>query len=349
TFTITVNPAPVITAAQVKTICSGSNVNYKVTLTPGGSPVGTTYSWSAPTMSDASVQGTAGVAVPESNALTITDNLVNTTGSSITATYTITPTSGAGCVGAAVAVVITVNPAPVITAAQTKTICSGAAVNYKVTLTPGTLPAGTTYSWSAPTMSSGGPQGTAGVAVPESNALTITDNLVNTTGAAITATYTITPTSGAGCVGAAVPVVITIDPAPVITASQAKTICSGDAVNYKVTLTPGGAPAGTTYSWAAPTMSDASVQGSAGVAVPESNALTITDNLVNTTGSSITATYLITPTNGTCVGAAVPVVITVNPAPVITAAQVKTICSGSNVNYKVTLTPGGSPVGTTYS
>src|SRR5205814_2022020 len=120
-------------------------------------------------------------------------------------------------------------------------------------------------------------------------------------------------------------VVITVNPAPVVSSGQIKTICSGANVNYKVTLTPAGLPAGATYSWPVPTMSDASVQGSAGAAVPESNALTITDNLVNTTGSPITATYVITPTNGACAGAPVNVVITVNPAPVVTASQVKTI------------------------
>jgi hypothetical protein len=293
---ITVSPSPVVTAGQVKTICSGDLVNYKVTLTPAAAPAGTTYSWSAPTLSAGGPQGSAGVAVAEAAPLTITDVLVNTTGASITATYNITPTGPTGCVGAMVPVVITVNPAPVITAGQVKTICSGANVSYKVTLTPGGAPAGTTYSWSAPTLSDASVQGSAGVAVAEANATTINDVLVNITGAPITATYNITPTGPTGCVGAAVNVVITVDPAPVITAAQTKTICSGANVNYKVTLTPGGAPSGTTYSWSAPTLSDASVQGSAGVAVAESNALTITDVLVNTTGASITATYNITPT-----------------------------------------------------
>src|SRR5438876_247376 len=114
-------------------------------------------------------------------------------------------------------------------------------------------------------MSAGGPQGTAGSAVGEAAALTITDVLVNTTGSPITATYNITPASGLGCAGAMVPVVITISPAPVITASQSKTICSGANIDYKVTLTPAGLPSGTTYSWPVPTMSDASVQGAAGV------------------------------------------------------------------------------------
>jgi len=51
----------------------------------------------------------------------------HTSGSPITVTYVVTRPAGAGCVGATVNVVITVNPARVITAAQAKTICSGAA------------------------------------------------------------------------------------------------------------------------------------------------------------------------------------------------------------------------------
>ncbi|WP_185153301.1 PKD-like domain-containing protein, partial [Fulvivirga lutimaris] len=92
----TVEPQPVIVPAQVKTICSGDNVDYHVNLTPAGLPLNTEYSWGLPVMSDGSVQGTTGTNVPESNALTITDVLTNTTGAAITATYSITPTVNGG-------------------------------------------------------------------------------------------------------------------------------------------------------------------------------------------------------------------------------------------------------------
>jgi len=59
--------------------------------------------------------------------------------------------------------------------------------------------------------------------------------------------YAVTRPAGQLC-GAAVNVVIKVTPAPVITAAQAKTICSGAAVNYKVTLTPAGFPSGTLYT-----------------------------------------------------------------------------------------------------
>ena len=137
TIVITVNPEPVITAGQTKTICSGDQVDYEVLLTPVNLPAGSIFNWSAPTMSDASVQGTAGsdVAADPAGTLQLTDVLENKTGASITATYTITPTSADGCEGDPVSVVITIDPEPVIVSAQTKTICSDDAVNLEVLMT----------------------------------------------------------------------------------------------------------------------------------------------------------------------------------------------------------------------
>ncbi len=167
--------------------------------------------------------------------------------------------------------VITVDPAPVILAAQTKTICSGDLVDLEILLSPVNMPAGTTFDWPLPVMSDLSVQGSTGVNVAADplGTLHITDPLVNTTGAPITATYTITPTGPAAglCLGAAVDVVITVDPAPVVLAAQTKTICSGDLVDYEILLSPPNLPAGTTFDWPLPVMSDLSVQGSVGVCV----------------------------------------------------------------------------------
>jgi len=320
---------PVVNMSPDVTICSGTSI--MLSASGVGDPT-FSYSWAAdPSLSSTTISNP--VATPTANT-----------------TYTVTAYDGNG-IQAMNSVTVTVDLTPVVASGQVKTICSGSAVNLKVLLTPAGMPAGTVYNWAAPTMSSGPAQGTAGVNVPESNALTITDVLTNTTGSPITATYNIIPTGPAAtnCVGASVPVVITIEPVPVIAAGQVKTICSGSAVNLKVLLTPAGMPAGTVYDWAAPTMSSGPAQGTAGVSVPESNALTITDVLTNTTGSPITATYNIIPTGpGTlnCVGASIPVVITIDPSPVVVAGQVKTICSGSAVNLKILLARAGMQEGT---
>ena len=343
---ITVDPSPVILPDQTKTICGGDPVDLEILLSPLNAPAGTTFDWSAPTMSDGSVQGTAGVAVPADPAgtLHITDILNNMSAGPITATYTVTPSNT--CVGDPVDVVITVEPTPALVAGQNKVICSGEAVNLEILLNPANTPPGTTFDWPVPVLSDGSSQGTAGVDVPADPAgtLHITDVIQNTTGADITATYTVTPHVGV-CTGNPEDIVITIRPEPVILPNQATTVCSGDPVNFKVLLTPAGQPPATVYNWSAPVMSDGSSQGTAGVNVPESDPLHITDALTNTTGAVITATYTITPSAAGCAGDPEIVVVTVNPEPVVAPGQDKIICSGETVDLTILLTPDGLPAG----
>jgi gliding motility-associated-like protein len=272
---------------------------------------------------------------------TITDILTNVTGANITVTYQITPTvnGGLNCSTIpAVPVTITVEPQPIIVAGQAKTICSGSAVNYHVNLLPAGLPSNTRFSWLDP---DGAGPATAGVNVPESSLNTITDVLTNVTGANITVTYVITPTvnGGLNCTTLpAVPVTITVEPQPIIVAGQAKTICSGSAVNYHVNLLPAGLPSNTRFSWPDP---DGAGPATAGTNVPESALNTITDILTNVTGASITVTYQITPTvNGglNCSTIpAVPVTITVQSEPVGTPANLFA-CSDEAFSYNIQAT-----------
>ena len=82
--------------------------------------------------------------------------------------------------------------------------------------------------------------------------LHISDILTNTTGSAFDVTYVVTATSGATCVGTVENIVITVDPEPVMVTPQAKTICSGDQVDYEILLSPVNLPVGTVFSWADP-------------------------------------------------------------------------------------------------
>ena len=120
TFTITVNPKPAI-ANAAQTICSEDT--FTVTPTNGTDivPVGTTYSWSAPS----AITGISGLAAGTS-ASAISGTLTNATDLPIDVTYVVIPTSADSCIGAAFNVTITVNPLPAIPA-QTATICSGTA------------------------------------------------------------------------------------------------------------------------------------------------------------------------------------------------------------------------------
>ncbi|MDG1036918.1 MAG: lamin tail domain-containing protein, partial [Crocinitomicaceae bacterium] len=103
-------------------------------------------------------------------------------------------------------------------------------------------------------------------------------------------------------------------------------------------------PAAITYSWPAP----AAISGISGLA-SGTNETTIGGTLTNSTNAAIQVTYVVTPTSGSCDGAAFNVIVTVNPAPLV-ADQTVTSCSGSAFTAAPTNGSGNIvPSNTTYS
>jgi gliding motility-associated-like protein len=275
---VTVNPLPVITAPANITVCSGSAV-------PAGSivstPAGATYAW---TNSNTSI-GLATSGTGQVPAFTGT----NATSAAITGTITVTPTIGT-CVGAPITYTITINPLPVITAPANITVCSGSAIPAGNIVS---TPAGATYAWTNSNTSIG----LAASGTGQVPAFTGT----NATSAAITGTITVTPTIGT-CAGTPITYTITINPLPVITAPANITVCSGSAISVgNIASTPAGA----TYAW---TNSNTSI-GLAASGTGQVPAFTGT----NATSVAITGTITVTPTIGTCIGAPITYVITINP------------------------------------
>jgi gliding motility-associated-like protein len=332
TVTVTVNPAPSINPMTAAACTDSAFTVSPVNVTNGVVPTGTTYSWSAPSVTGGITGGAAGT-----NQTSISGTLTNPTSEAQTATYTVTPTSGA-CPGADFTVTVTVNPLPAITP-MTNTTCSGVAfASTPVNVTNGVVPTGTTYSWSAPSVTGGITGGAAGT-----NQTSISGTLTNPTNTPQTATYTITPTAN-GCVGATFTLTVTVNPAPAITAMTAA-VCTGNPFTVTpVNVTNGVVPTGTTYSWSAPSVTGGITGGAAGT-----NQTSISGTLTNPTNLPQTATYTVTPTSGTCPGPTFTVTVTVNPLPAInpmTAAA----CTGSAFTVTpVNVTNGVVPTGTTYS
>jgi len=305
TKSITVNATPLMTSAASKTICSGSNVALGLT-----SNIAATYTWVA--AANANVTGESTTAQTGG---TITDNLVNTTTTAQTVTYTVTPTAS-GCSGVAQTVTITVNPAASV-ANQTATICNASTF----TVSPTGVPAGTTYSWAAPVMSSGVSGGYAATGQASVSQALWVSGLVDGT-----AVYTVTPQSGT-CSGASFTVTVTINAQPYPSYGSA-TICSGSSFSV---VAPN-LPAASTFSWSAPTGTGFS-GGAAGT-----NQASVNGTLVNTGTATATATYTVTPKNGLCTGGTFPVVITVNPASSLPTAGSNSRCGTGAVT--ITATPG---------
>lgn len=309
--TITVNPMPVVIATPAnQTICSGNTTGISLTSNVSG----TTFAW---TVFQNNVTGaTAG------NGSSIAQTLTATNTSPGSVVYTITPTIGS-CVGSAYTVTIAVKPLPVATATPvSQTFCSGGTTSIALSSNI----AGTTYSWTV------APTGVSGAAAGSGSS--IIQTLVATGTTAGTVVYTVTPSLN-GCSGSAIPVTITVNPVPLVTATPSSQIlCSGATTGIALSSNVGG----TTFSW---TVTQTNVSGATAGSGP-----TIAQVLTATGANSGTVVYTVTQTAGACVGSPITINVSVNKKPVATANPVsKTICSGNTS----TITLTSSIPGTTYS
>lgn len=294
--TVTVNPIPFVSASpSPQTICSGTATSINLT----SFTAGTTFSWTA--SNGAGISGaTSGTGA------TISQILNNSLTTTDVATYSITPIA-AGCPGLATTVNVNVNPIPTMNP-DAQSICSGATTSISLSASV----TGTTFTWPAPSQT-GATGGTAG------SGSSITQTLTATGATSGTVTYIVTPTANS-CAGTPATITITVNPNPSATAVPvSSSICSGTTTSIPLSSNV----AGTTFTWTATSSGASGESGGSGSNIAQT---------LSTTGStSGTVTYNITATTPAgCSSTLTPVVITVNPIPVISAVAVpSTICSGA--------------------
>jgi hypothetical protein len=314
-FSVTSNPAtltvneivtisPGVSSTTSTVICASRSFSWSAT-TSGSVPI--SYQWlkSGTALVDGTVNGVT-TSGSSSAVLNVTNSSTSESGSySIQVNFNIIDGSGVAktCrVTSGITRNVTVNPTPVIFS-MTSTVCSGAP--FSVTPADGTngnVPAGTSYSWTAPGVTGGTTGGTAG------SGTVVTGTLNNPTNTAQTSTYIVTPVTGS-CIGNAFSLTLTVKPKPSISA-MAATTCSGIAFSTtRVNNTNGNVPAGTGYTWLAPSVPGSITGGSAG------GGTSINGTLDNAANISQIATYTVTPNSGSCTGTTFPVTVTINPKP----------------------------------
>jgi hypothetical protein len=317
---VNVNPIPnVIPTPSSQTICHNSSAGISL----GSSVGGTAFAW---TVSQSGVSGAT-----SGSTAAIVDFLSTTAAVSGTATYTITPTSGAGCVGTPTTVVVTVNPAPAMTSSGTVSMCSGTTLNHTLTSN-----ISATYVWGATDNVN-----TTGESTTNQTGSTINNTITSTAPTTTNVSYTVQPTSLAGCPGSFYPITVTVNSIPIINATPSSvTICSGSTAN----ITFNSSIAGTTYNY---TVSQSGVTG--GFASGGAIAQTLT----TTGGVPGTATYTVTGVAAGCASTPINPVVTVNPTPTVSVNS-PTICAGSSAVLTAAPSIGGgtfswSPGGQTTS
>ncbi|MCA6514957.1 MAG: hypothetical protein IM577_05090, partial [Chitinophagaceae bacterium] len=339
TITVNVNPRPVV-AGIFRTECSG--VTFVVSPTNGGGnvvPLNTTYTWNAaPIVTSLSLTG-GGVGT---NVSFVTGTLFNGTPVAQTATYTVTP-SFSGCAGSAFQVTITVNPAATI-ATMSTTTCSGTqfTVTPSASLPGNIIPANTTYTWLEPTYQNPALSGGVSISTPQNDVFGTVNNSSNIT---YFATYTVRPTTGI-CLGNTFQVLAYIQPKPLVNEMSIVSCAGVIPVVPTNNINGTSIPTNAVYTWGIPTYSSSSLTGG------NSGSQTggITQNLINTSSVTQTATYTVIPSFGTC-GNSNPFTLTffVNPRPAITNLQT-VVCTGSP--FSVTPVTGGTnfvPTGTLFT
>jgi gliding motility-associated-like protein len=302
TFTITVNPSPVVTDPQDVVVCANA-----ATPTVVFTGTGTSYTWINNTPSiGLAASGTGNI-----NAFTAQ----NTTDFPVTATITVTPvytTGNLSCTSAGQTFTITVNPTPRVDSLANQVVCNGSsilAVNFTGT--------GTGYNWTN-NLTTIGLNASGTGSIPSFTA-------INSGTTAQVATVTITPiytNLAQTCNGPQRTVLLTILPTPIVNNPTDLVVCNGGAttlVNFTGTAN--------TYTWT----NDQTSIGLLASGTGNIPSFTTT----NSSNVPVVATIVVTPTyttNGlTCSGTNQSMTITVNPTATLADPTDQTVCNGSSV------------------
>ncbi|WP_412468438.1 Calx-beta domain-containing protein [Pedobacter sp. KLB.chiD] len=314
THTITITSTGTITGTSP--VCSGSNG----TLTLSGTTA-------APVRWEFSTDnGTTWATYLPNN----TSTTLNYTNLNVTTSFRAI-VSGGGCTEASsTPVTISVNTRPSISN-QRYNLCLSGSFNFA----PVDAPAGTTYSWSAPTITGGTiTGGTSGSA-----ASSVSQTLTNTGTTTATAVYTVTPTN-AGCAGTAFTITVVVGPNISASASNPGTLCN----NGTFSVTPTTNIANLKYTWTASLISGSNVTGFSNVTTAVS--APISQTLVNNSAGSATVRYTVTPILDNCSGNTFTFDVTVQSAVAAgTIAANQTICANTTP-AAITSATGGTGAGT---
>jgi gliding motility-associated-like protein len=267
---ITVNPMPFLTGPNSIQICSGESVN-----TTFEADLPSTFSWYA-----IDNTGVVGETMSIQNTATNNDVLDNTSGSPEMVEYIVT-SSTAQCSNSGQSFFVWVYPNPTITVTNNAAICEGSSI--------GLLASGAVnYLWTP--------------ALGLSNA-SISNPIASPTE---TTSYVVSGEDGNGCSNTN-SVIITVNPLPVVTASNNGPLCEGEDLNLF-----GSFVAGAIYSWFGPSY-DANTQNA---------------TLLNASPTN-SGTYTLFVVDGNGCENSVNTNVTVNSTPVVTASFFGPICEGT--------------------
>gem|GEM_PF-6602586 len=305
TFTITVNPRPILNPITNQTICNNQVTSAINFVSAGATDI--TWTNNLPSIGLAS-SGSGNI--PPFTA-------INSTNAAVTATITTTSfynTNNLSCPGNTETFTITVNPTPTVNTINNQIVCNN---DTTIAVTPTGNVAATNYTWSSSNTN-------IGLNVPTGNNLIPSFTAVNASNNIVSSTITVTP-SAQNCLGNPTDFTISVNPTPIITnTSLQQEICPGATTpvswtsNIDNNLTA-------TYQWTI-TNSGSTVGGFIQNGTGNLPQMNLTNNGLNPD----TISYTVTPSFDGCQGLPVTYNIIVNPGPVMDQITPQEICSGEN-------------------
>jgi len=286
TVSVVVGPCqngPIMTSPNAVTICSGSSVGLSLTANQAGA----TFSWVATDNPNVSGESTS-----LQNSNFIADFLM-AFGPGASVIYTVTPTAG-GITGTAQTVTVTIGEVPMLTSANTASICSGDNVNLVLS---STSPNGI-FNWVAIDNTN-----VTGETTTMQTSASISDVLVNTSLVDQTVFYNVNVISTFGCISPTSTIQVTVKPRPEVTSSTNVSILNGSAVGLDLTSSI----SGTTFTWSA---TDNPMVTGESTAIQNSSS--ISDVLTSTDSTQQIMLYTVTPSFNGCTGNSVTVEVTID-------------------------------------
>jgi len=307
TYTITVNPVPLISSTEQATICSGS----VFTISPldgGGNtvPTNTLYTWSSPVINPiGAISGATALPTPQ----LLSQQLTNTTDQIATATYSVSPNSGS-CVGNKFNAVVTVNPSPkVVFSEASQIICSGS--NTLAVALSSPTSGNVTFNWTATI-----PAGITGAAASGTDIIPI-QSITNTSSNPINITYSATATlaNGISCTGIVYNYTITVNPyivtSNIVSNYNGFNISSSGGSDGWINTNVSGGSGTYTYSWTGP-----------------NGFIATTEDISNLSAGN----YLLTLSDGICASVIIDITLS-EPSEIKTqenlAAHINILCNGA--------------------
>ncbi len=315
TVAVSVNPATVLNSSLTPLpICSNTIFSY----VPGSATGNTNFGWTRNPVNGISNAAATGGGNPA-------EILINTTNQTIPVTYRYALSTPNGCTNSQ-DVIVNVNPTPRLTTSLNPTaICSGTNFVYPHL---SNMPA-TSFSWQRDEIPEIDNIQSNGTSSPFELLISKVNSPVS-----VNYRYTLTANNCSNTES----VTVVVNPTPSV-ADQSITVCSGNSF----TITPGNTPTGTGYVWGMPTISPLNSVNGATQQITQAPGITQLIN--NTSLSTVTVSYLVTPNAGSCMGVAFGVTATIKPVPAVSNQLLQPVCSGT----AFALSSVAVPDGTTYT